>query len=287
MKSKIKVVAIQMEVIPLEKNKNIKKALSLMKDSIESYEEIDLFVLPEDFITGPIPYHLKEYCLDEDSEEVSIFRDFSKKYNCYVVLGSFIKKVGSSFYNTTLVMDRHGKTILEHRKTRLSYGERAHIIAGDFATEVIKTDIGVIGILNCWEIADPTAARRLMALGADIICSPSYWNGDPITTRIASNFGKNPGIEFINAILPARAMECEALVVYANIAGKARFHLKTKVWEDSALGQSQICAPIVGLIDRIDDTNKEGFVYCEFDRSILKRAEDYYSLRRDQEIRGT
>ncbi len=105
---KINVVAIQMDIVPLQAEQNVKKAQALMVDAIKQRGHIDLFVLPEDSFTGPIPYHLNSHILDENSPEIKSFVHFAQRNRCYIVLGSFIKKVGEKLYNTTLVLDDAG-----------------------------------------------------------------------------------------------------------------------------------------------------------------------------------
>jgi predicted amidohydrolase len=130
MKKIICVVSVQIEVAALKNEENIKKSLSIMTDAVKENGSVDLFVLPEDFITGPIPNHTDTHCLNNDSAEIRIFRDFARQNKCYVVLGSFIKKIDNKLYNTTLVIDRFGETILEHKKTNLWLSERSYLSPG-------------------------------------------------------------------------------------------------------------------------------------------------------------
>ena len=85
MKKIICVVSVQIEVAALKNEENIKKSLSIMTDAVKENGSVDLFVLPEDFITGPIPNHTDTHCLNNDSAEIRIFRDsFPKETDCGV-----------------------------------------------------------------------------------------------------------------------------------------------------------------------------------------------------------
>lgn len=275
----INVAAIQMDIMPLLVEKNKAKAQNMMHAVIEEKGHVDLFVLPEDFLTGPIPYHTASHTLNNDSQEIESFREFAKQQKCHIVLGSFIKNIGGKLFNTTLVINDHGDIVLEHHKTKLNYAERKYLTPGK-VLKVAKTKIGTIGIVNCWEVADPLIARNLVEQGADILCSPSYWsNGDlpAPAKRVNAMFD----IDFVNHALPAMAFEFNALVVYANVCGDAAIQLKSKAWKSYGTGQSQICAPLLGRIGLLADSNKEGFVFYSYDKNIAKVAESITDLRKD------
>lgn len=69
MKRMIIVAAVQMEIAPLDTGRNLAKIEKIVGD-LCNQQPIDLVVLPEDVLTGPIPYNL-EYTLSESSSEVT------------------------------------------------------------------------------------------------------------------------------------------------------------------------------------------------------------------------
>lgn len=85
---------------------------------------------------------------------------------------------------------------------------------------------------------------------------------------------------FVNVLCPARAVECEALFIYANGAGEAKVSLKKGMWKSKQIGQSQIASPVYGTVAKLDD-NSEGYVYYEYDRQIAKDAESVYKIRKN------
>ncbi len=280
MKKNICVVSVQIEVAALHNEDNIKKSLNIMTAAVKENGSVDLFVLPEDFITGPIPNHTDTHCLNNDSAEIRTFRSFAKQNKCYVVLGSFIKKIDNKLYNTTLVIDRFGETILEHKKTNLWLSERSYLSPG-VQQEVVKTDIGTIGILNCWEISNPETCRRLVEKGADILCCPSWWSTRDSSTRLR-RLNPDSDVFFINTILPARSVESSAFVIYSNISGKNNtLKLKTKEVSLAGAGQSQICSPSTGVIKRLSKDQKDTYVSALLDRSQLAIIEQSYQIRKD------
>jgi len=279
MKRYINVVAVQMDIEPLKNTNNIEKSIALMKECIKTNGSVDLFVLPEDFITGPIPNHLKTHCLHNNSNEINIFKSFAIKYKTHIVLGSFIKNVKNKFYNTTLVLNPEGKIILEHQKTKPAVVERNYITPGK-NLNVVKTKIGTIGIINCWELADPLIARNLVKQGANILCTPSFWTKDDLPKSI-NKVSKTLDIDFINYVVPSLSFQFGTLCIFSNVAGEANIQLKTKQFRCGGAGQSQICIPIKGRVKHLTNPNEEGYIFYRYDKNIAQTYEKFTKLRED------
>jgi len=279
MKRFINLVAVQMDILPLQNQKNVEKALRFMQEAIDTHGEVDLFVIPEDFITGPIPHHRSTHCLSNDSDEVKVFQEFAKKNKSHIVLGSFIKNIGGKFYNTTLILDDSGEIILEHHKTKLSVGERWYMSPGE-KLSVAKTSIGTLGVLNCWELADPLIARNLAKQEVDIFCCPSYWTTGDLP-KVAKDLNIHLDEDFINSTISPLPFQFAAAVVYANVAGDAEIHLKTKPLKLIGAGQSQICVPILGRVAHMPELKKEGFLFYKYDRNLAKISEQVSKVRED------
>ena len=58
MKRMITVAAVQMEIAPLDTVRNLAKIEKLVGE-LCNQQPVDLVVLPEDVLTGPIPYNLE------------------------------------------------------------------------------------------------------------------------------------------------------------------------------------------------------------------------------------
>lgn len=279
MKKKITVSAVQMQIEPNDICANLGKAEKLVAKIFEK-NKTDLIVFPEMCITGPIPHRL-DLVQDENSESIRFFRKLALTYNTHIVCGSFVKKVKDKYFNSSLLINNKGKIDLEYRKNNLWISERKYLHQGD-EIECVQTPLGKIGIIICWDLTFPEASRILAKKGADIICCPSYWTVDK-TGILERHVNGNEKI-FVNSICPARAIENEVLFVYANGAGAARYSQETKIREGELIGQSQICAPILGTVARIDD-NREGSVTYVYDKQIASDAEKIFKIRRDLNTR--
>lgn len=277
MKQFVDIAAIQMEIRPLDINGNLKTAERLLLEALDAHT-LDLVVFPEDFITGPIPYHL-EYALDIDSDPIMFMRELARKYTLFIACGSFIRKKGGKLYNTAVLIDTKGTIILEYDKNHLWHPEKRYLTAGK-SLPVVKTSIGTIGLTICWDLAFPQVFQELARQGVEIICCPSYWtqeDGAPVTQRLP---GVPTEITMVDALCPARAIENEVLMVYANGAGKGRLYIKDRLLSLNQIGHSQICAPLYGTVAKIE-SNREGFIHYRYDRKLGKYAESAYRLRQD------
>ena len=275
MKRKIVVAAIQFEIKPLDIDVNLSKIEMLIADLCK--ERCDLIVLPEDCITGPDYYPTPEP-QDESSKSIKLLKQLAIKYQIYLVCGSFTKKVGKKLFSTSLLINPKGGIILEYQKNNLWHPERPYLAKGN-NIQVVKTPIGTIGIIICWDLAFPEICRKLIKMGADIICCPSYWTVDD-SRMLHKKYGKLTEHIFVNTLCPARAIENEVLFIYANGAGTAKMNLKTIVWKAPQIGQSQICVPILGTVIKME-SNNEGYITYEYDRQLANDAEKTYKIRQD------
>lgn len=276
MKKKITVAAIQMEIKPLDIDVNLKTAERLIKQVMKSCK-CDLIVFPEDFITGPIPYNL-ELAQNENSDSIKYMAKLANDYKVYIVCGSVIKKINDKYYNTSFLINDKGKIILEYKKNYLWHPEKRYLTPGN-EIKVVKTPIGNIGIIICWDLAFPKISQKLSKLNADIICCPSYWTTED-GRFLTKKYGYLSEISMVNTLCPARAIENEVLFIFANGAGKAEVHLKKTIWKGKQIGQSQICSPVLGTVKIIKD-NLEGFIRYAYNRQIAIDAEKHYKIRED------
>ena len=106
-----------------------------------------------------------------DGATAKRFSEAAKKYGIYIVAGLLLTIEGEP-YNCAVLFDRNGDIVGIHKKVHLPAGEELHVKAGD-RFEVFATELGNIGMLVCWDMQFPEAARELALGGADLICCPT------------------------------------------------------------------------------------------------------------------
>lgn len=138
----------------------------------------DLVCFPELFYSG---YHLNR----ADMERLALHRDSAPiRRMCAMaesagvhVLASYPERDAGTgaLYIAAMLIDHHGRVLLNHRKTYRWGGEQAIFTAGH-GYEVCDTDFGKTGVLICYEMEFPEPARILTLLGARLLLVTSAFD---------------------------------------------------------------------------------------------------------------
>jgi len=103
------------------------------------------------------------------------------KENHIQVVGSFYEKSKkrNRVYDTSFVIDKSGKVISTYRKIHLydalGFKESNKMIRGSKIAKPVKTTIGKIGMMICYDLRFPEMSRTLAAAGSEILIVPSAW----------------------------------------------------------------------------------------------------------------
>ncbi len=204
---------------------------------------VQLAVFPECAITG--------YCVSDQEEAESLgvapsvlepIRLAAKEKGMVVVVGF----AESGLYNTAALFDTDREPVY-YRKTHLpELGYDKFASTGD-ALDVFETSVGRVGILICFDVRHPEAARTLGLKGADIIALPTNW---PTGADISAD-----------NLCIARAVENKVFVITANRIG-------TEIGY-SFIGKSKIIAPSGQVLDQATG-NEEKTLIADLDLSIAR-----------------
>ena len=103
------------------------------------------------------------------------------KENHIQVVGSFYEKSTKKnrVYDTSFVIDKSGKVISTYRKIHLydalGFRESDKMVQGSKITKPVKTSIGKIGMMICYDLRFPEMSRSLAAAGSEVLIAPSAW----------------------------------------------------------------------------------------------------------------
>jgi N-carbamoylputrescine amidase len=124
-------------------------------------EETDMFNLAR-----PIP-----------GEDTEIFSKAAKQHKVVLVSSLFEKRAPGLYHNTSVVFDTDGSIAGKYRKMHIpddpAYYEKFYFTPGDIGFEPIKTSVGKLGVLVCWDQWYPEAARLMALRGAEILIYPT------------------------------------------------------------------------------------------------------------------
>lgn len=197
-----------------DKQHNLDKILACIAKA--KTENADLVVFPEaamaviDKNRGVKPAEIAEPL---DGHFVSALASAARKHGIHVICGIYEKQPQepARAYNTVVVLDDEGNRLHSYRKTHLydafSYHETQNILAGDTPLIPVRTKLGTIGLLVCYELRFPEISRTLALKGADILVVPTAWVAGPMKE------------EHLFTLARARALENTVFVCIAGQTG--------------------------------------------------------------------
>ena len=103
------------------------------------------------------------------------------KENQIQVVGSFYEKSRKKdrVYDTSFLISKSGKVLSTYRKIHLydalGFKESNKMVSGSRITKPVKTSIGKIGLMICYDLRLPEMARSLATAGAEVLVAPSAW----------------------------------------------------------------------------------------------------------------
>lgn len=151
----------------LEGNRAI---LSQMLDRAGS-EKPDLIVLSETLFDYGVPGPVDRRCARAGGPEFQLLSSKARELHTWIVASlNFCE--GDLVYNTAWLLNREGRLAGEYRKVHLPLSEAEAGVTPGTNHAVFDTDFGRIGLLICWDVWFPEAARILGLAGAEMILAP-------------------------------------------------------------------------------------------------------------------
>jgi predicted amidohydrolase len=160
--------AIQMDCVVGFQKKNLAKADGFIMDAIDA--EAKLIVLPELFSTGAYDFKKEDHSELMYHSTTRFLRGYAENHGIYIA-GSFIERLDDGRRNTTILCGPNG-VVGTYHKVYLWKAEAPHLKRGN-EFPVVKTELGNIGIMTCYDIAFPEAGRTLGKKRAHMVVSGS------------------------------------------------------------------------------------------------------------------
>ena len=105
------------------------------------------------------------------------FGALAKELGVVLVLSLFEKRMPGLHHNTAVVIEKDGTIAGKYRKMHIpddpAYYEKFYFTPGDLGFNPIKTSVGNLGVLVCWDQWYPEAARLMALAGADVLVYPT------------------------------------------------------------------------------------------------------------------
>ena len=261
-KTKVKLLAIQMESAIGDVNLNIEIVKNLLEANLNKYDNVDFVFLPELWTVG---WHCPSFPDSaetlENSKAIKLLSEIAKKYKVNIIGGSFVQTLGDKLYNTSPVINREGQIACTYNKNHLySYNgdtENSYITVGENPV-MVELDGVKIGITICYDIRFPEIYRAYRKAGADILVNMAAW---PKSRKI-----------HWDTLTRARAIENQTFMVALT---------QTGLLADGSenLGHSMIIDYEGKIQDEIEE--KEGAVFAEIDLEKMYEFREKCTILKD------
>ncbi len=107
----------------------------------------------------------------------------AKNNNVVLVSTIFEKRAAGLYHNTAVVFDKDGSIAGIYRKMHIpddpGYFEKYYFTVGDLGFVPIKTSLGKLGVMVCWDQWFPEGARLMALAGAQLLIYPTAIGWDP------------------------------------------------------------------------------------------------------------
>ena len=177
----MKVAVVQFKA-STNKETNLKKIINYISKAAQN--KATLVAFPEFMMfytnSSQTPKQLASLAEKIKDNFVNTIAKTAKQYRIQVI-GSFYEKSNKKdrVYDTSFVIDKTGKVISTYRKIHLydalGFRESDKMTSGSKITKPVKTSIGKVGMMICYDLRFPEMSRSLASSGSEVLVAPSAW----------------------------------------------------------------------------------------------------------------
>ena len=175
-------VAVSQFKASTKKETNLKKIINFICEAAK--KKASLIAFPEFMMfytnSAQTPKELASLAETINGNFVKSIANAAKE-NKIQVVGSFYEKSSKKdrVYDTSFVINKSGKVISTYRKIHLydalGFKESDKMTSGSKITKPVKTTIGKIGMMICYDLRFPEMSRSLAVAGSEVLVAPSAW----------------------------------------------------------------------------------------------------------------
>ena len=220
--------------LSLAKEKNLAKILNSVDELLQKNNEIDLLALSELSATGIYPKK------NESLEKfLPVFSDLAKKFEVWILPGSFHEFEKDVIYNTCPVINDKGELVAKARKLYPWLPYENQITPGNEICTFEYPGAGIIGVHICYDLWFPETSRALAMAGAELIINPT--------------------------LTPTKDREIETIMVRATAAQQQCYYVDVNSVGEQGCGQSIACDPDGNVLHISGDQEDIFTVEVDFD----------------------
>ena len=229
--AKINICSLQLN---LKDSDNFEKISSEVDKVLSEGEQIHMIVLSELAVTGVKPDKEKSLLTF-----LPLFSDLAKKYDTWLIPGTFHEFEDDVIYNTCPVINNEGELVAKARKLYPWLPYENQITPGNEICTFEYPGAGIIGVHICYDLWFPETSRALAMAGAELIINPT--------------------------LTPTQDREIETVMVRATAAQQQCYYVDVNSVGEQGCGQSIACDPEGNVLHASDDQEDIFTVEVDFD----------------------
>ena len=145
-------------------------------------------VVLQELHTGPYFCQTEETSQFDRAETIpgpstGLFGSLAAELEIVLVTSLFERRAPGLYHNTAVVFEQNGSIVGIYRKMHIpddpGFYEKFYFTPGDLGFTPIKTSVGMLGVLVCWDQWYPEAARIMALAGAELLIYPTAIGWDP------------------------------------------------------------------------------------------------------------
>lgn len=183
----LKVALLQQSCSPC-RDENLAKTTQLVRQAAASGAQL---VVLQELHTSTYFCQVESPALFDLAETIpgpstDTFGKLAGELGVVIVASLFERRAAGLYHNTAVVFESDGSIAGVYRKMHIpddpGFYEKFYFTPGDLGFNPIKTSVGTLGVLVCWDQWYPEAARLMALAGADLLIYPTAIGWDPDDT---------------------------------------------------------------------------------------------------------
>jgi N-carbamoylputrescine amidase len=208
-----------------------------------------------------------------------IYGRLAKETGVVLVTSLFERRAPGLYHNTAVVFERDGSIAGKYRKMHIpddpGYYEKFYFTPGDLGFHPIKTSLGCLGVLVCWDQWYPEAARLMALQGAELLIYPTAIGYDPHDTADEQQRQRRAW----QTVMRGHAVANGLPVVAVNRVGNEETAASTqRFW-----GTSFVCGPQGEIIYEASEDEEESII-VDIDMQRSEQVRRWWPFLRDRRI---
>ena len=169
-----------------DKQANLEKTADLVRRAAASGATL---VVLQELHAGPYFCQTEDPALFDLAEPIpgpatGFLGSIARETGVVLVSSLFERRAPGLHHNTAVVFEKDGSIAGTYRKMHIpddpGFYEKFYFTPGDLGFTPIKTSVGTLGVLVCWDQWYPEAARLMALAGADLLIYPTAIGWDPV-----------------------------------------------------------------------------------------------------------